>query len=749
MIQLMAILKMNDVKNNKVGFYFKNLRPVKLMTHINCYFILALVMAFTFTLNSCKKEIKNQPPITLPPTIKYLKLELSTGHQIQISQKESYRYELTTTGEDPYLFMMPLTASNHPDSVVFTFEYQCSTDISNFQIFFGSSITEERSLKPGTIPASNGWNSYTIDLSDKIKQFSWGYIGDFLRLDFGTSSGIKFQIRNIHLRALNAEEKKEALEREEIITNDLLLESNLKKYLSTNYGSQITEVKVGPSTINIIGNYTGEGDFGLCEVAPYEHVTQINKFATKYPLSDPVFSIDIDRFGIRNGLMYDRLLSKWIIVKIGALSDEIVSHAKYASQIVPLQTMVAKRATGKKGLGGYSVSRGGMEKDLDDLGISSVTVNITLTSLMYIQPHANTIEHTYGDKIYYFDVNQVEDLDRTMQSALSRNIVVAAIILIQKASECADPEVGRLLQHPNYTSEGIYTMPNLTSPESVNCYAAGLDFLARRYCRSDNYYGRIHHWIMHNEVDAGLSWTNMGEKPMLVYMDTYIKSMRLCYNIARKYDENCEVFGSFTHSWAAAVEPKYYATKEMLKTLLDYSGAEGDFKWGLAYHPYPDNLFEPKTWNDQNATFSMNTRKITFKNLEVLDTWIKKPENKYLGNVKRTVWLSENGTNSKTYGEQDLKEQAAGFAYTWKKLKTLDGIDAMQWHNWMDNRFEGGLMIGLHRFGDDQTDPAGRKPVWFAYQAAGTNQEDSVFEPYKSVIGIQSWDEVLHLSPIQ
>lgn len=88
-------------------------------------------------------------------------------------------------------------------------------------------------------------------------------------------------------------------------------------------------------------------------------------------------------------------------------------------------------------------------------------------------------------------------------------------------------------------------MPNMTTLESVNCYAAALDFLARRYCRSDNRYGRISHWIMHNEVDGGLSWTNMGVKPVTIFSDTYIKSMRMCYNIVRQYDEHAEVFASF------------------------------------------------------------------------------------------------------------------------------------------------------------------------------------------------------------
>ncbi len=742
------------IKNFKIDRWLSVLQhilPVKLITCVSWSVMIAMMFAVLFFFNSCKKAAVIQPPapvVILKPTINYQSIKLSSGNLIQISQKGTYQYELVTTGTDPYLSLEPLAAVNPADSVVLTFEYQCSVDIGVMQIFFASPITEARSVKTATVPASAGWISYSLDLSDQIKQFNWGKAGEFLRLDFGNQSGVTIQIRNIYLRSLNAAEKAAAIARAEATQNELLFESNLKKYLSTSYSSQVSQVTVGLSSVNVKGNYTGTGDYALCEITPNDHLTQIGKFVNKIALTTPAFSVDIDRYVIRNGFRYDRLLSKWMIAKIGATTDEIVSHARYAGEITPIQNMVSKRPAGRKGLGGYSINRG-FGSDLDDLNISSITVNITPTSFMYTQSRANTIARTYGDKTYYYDMAQVDVLDQTMNAAFTRNIVVAAIVLIQKASQCADPEIGRMLQHPAYTSEGIFTMPNMTNAESVNCYAAALDFLASRYCRSDNTYGRIHHWIMHNEVDAGISWTNMGEKPMIVYLDTYIKSMRMCYNIARNYDSNSEVFGSFTHSWASAVGTNCYPAKEMLKTLGDYSLAEGDFQWGLAYHPYPEDLFEPKTWNDVNATFSMNSPLVTFKNLEVLDKWIRLPENLYQGTIKRTLWLSENGTNSRSYSDQDLKEQAAGFAYTWKKLKTLDGIDAIQWHNWIDNRAEDGLRIGLRRFPDDSVDPGGKKPVWYVYQAAGNTQEDAVFEIYKSVIGIQNWSEVVHSVTVQ
>ena len=116
----------------------------------------------------------------------------------------------------------------------------------------------------------------------------------------------------------------------------------------------------------------------------------------------------------------------------------------------------------------------------------------------------------------------------------------------------------------------------------------------------------------------------------------------------------------------------------------------------------------------------------------------------YNGNTKRLLFLSENGTNSPSYSDADLALQAAGAAWAWKKVAALSGIDGIQWHNWQDNRAEGGLRIGLRRFPDDKDDPGGCKPAWYVWEAAGTDKEESVFAPYLSVIGINNWTEIFN-----
>ena len=514
-----------------------------------------------------------------------------------------------------------------------------------------------------------------------------------------------------------------------------LAAADIRSYLDTDFPCAVTRVDAGHEKIRVCGRTDGSGGFSLCELMPFDDIGGAGAFSCRLEGTD--FNLSFDRFVTRGGVTYDRTLSRWIIVRTGDGENRPASHARYAGRIEPVQRPRPLVPASKKGLGDV-VADPLMIGDLDSLGIANATVNIRITTFMYSGPGAGRIVHEYGGEKYYFDAGHVEALDKALIECRDRRIAVAAIILINNAASSADPETGMLLQHPDYTPEGKYSMPDMTTFRSVRAYAAALDFLASRYCRPDGRYGRIHYWIMHNEVDSGLEWTNMGPgKPVEVYMDTYVKSMRLCHNIVRRYDPHAWVMASHTHAWAVADNPKTYATREMLEILNAFSRAEGDFRWGLAFHCYPQSLYEPKTWLDEKALYADDAPIVTYKNLEVIDCWIRSERNLYQGRRKRPLWLSENGTNSPSYSEKDQCEQAAGFAWGWKKISSLDGIDAHVWHNWSDNEAEYGLRIGLRKFTSEGKGP---KEVWNVYRAAGTPQEDGIFRKYLPVIGIDDWD---------
>lgn len=500
--------------------------------------------------------------------------------------------------------------------------------------------------------------------------------------------------------------------------------ANIKDYLAKDYPSKVTNVQVTSDKVIIKGNCGGSGTYLLAEITPWQDVTELEKYPYTQDLSGGGFTVTVDRIvPNREGIRYDKVFSKWAVVKVDGDRQTLDSHARYADDVVPKKSPEAVPLRNKKGFGAGDIDL--YFSDCKEMNVGSITMNVVLND--YIKGEGSG--YSYGGQNYSLGAFK-DYVDRVTRRAGEMDLVVSAIILCQTNSIFKDPE----------NKGGNYTMPNLTTAKAFNLYAAALEHMASTHCTPGN---RISHWIMHNEVDFANEWTNMGDQPMLRYLDRYIKSMRICYNIARQYDQNASVLGSYTHCWAKA--DGSFAPKMMLEKTVEYSSAEGDFRWGVAYHPYPQNLTKPSFWiDDTQATYSLNSKYVTFKNLEVIDAWIRQKENFYKGKTKRVLFLSEQGTNSPSYSESDLTLQAAGGAWAWKKVSKLDGIDAIQWHNWADNKAEGGLRIGLRTFAEGSVSNLTPKPVWYVWKAAGTAEEDSVFDQYKTTLGISDWDCILN-----
>lgn len=707
-----------------------------------CTITLYLFLGLLGNVAAQKKYTDNdgEADIPMPLTIS------ETGqHEVRITTTAEGEYQIETKGTDPYIFTEGLREDIGSDYFVLSFDYFCVTGIDQFQVFFGPPFQESQSDYID-LGASEGWVSFSFNLSKAIG--NWGKKGGTLRLDLGSIPGRTIHIRNLRLRKPTEREIALEAEKEKKKIQDAKINAHLKTYLSTSFPAQISDVSIQENSVTIkgrAGSAEKENIF-LAEIPLYEDITEKKKFNRLLPVngSESNFKVKTDRYVQLNDRKYDRIFSKWAVVKKGQNGFELLSHARYADHISSQWDLPDEKPVNKKGIGGFHAGGRAPVSDLDDLGIGSVTMNIWITNFMRSKPSDQTLSFEFDGKTYYADRKSIASFDSTLAETAKRNIIVSAILLIGKASNTPDQEIGRIFEHPDCDPAGIYSMANVTSAEGLEYYAAAVDFLAKRYSRPDKKYGRIHHWIIHNEVDAGWVWTNMGEKPPLLFMDHYHKSMRTVYNIARKYNPHTKAFISLTHYWAWTVDKRFYHAKELLKILLQYSRAEGDFEWAIAHHPYPESLFEPKSWLDEKCDFTFDTPLITYKNIEVLDAWVKEPHTFYLGKYRRTVYLSEQGVNSRDYTEKHLQEQAAGMAYAWKKIENLDGIDAFQYHNWMDHRGEGGLRIGLRRFPDDEEDPAGKKPVWYVFKYADTDKEAEAFEFAKDIIGIDNWDEVLY-----
>jgi hypothetical protein len=158
--------------------------------------------------------------------------------------------------------------------------------------------------------------------------------------------------------------------------------------------------------------------------------------------------------------------------------------------------------------------------------------------------------------------------------------------------------------------------------------------------------------------------------------------------------------------------------RPLLDLFAELAAGEGDFEWGVAYHPYPQDLRNPDTWKDADVSMDFETPYITPKNLEVLPAYLTQPRFLYQGKTPRAILFSEQGFNTPTLGQEDQRRQVAGLIYTFRKLPQLPTVEAWHLHRYQDMPDgEGGLRLGI-------LDEHGtRKLGWQAYTAIGTERE--------------------------
>lgn len=649
-------------------------------------------------------------------------LTLDSSTKVDMTYGSNSQYaEMNTTGGDPHICTMAIPADMVFKDCRLEFDYQASKDIDVLQLFFRDPESEARSVKlTGVMNATSTWKHVCINIAPQRQSFNWGKAGSKLRFDFGNNGGINIKIRNLGIYGHTVMSSSDRAS----------FARSVERYLAADYADKVTNVEVGKDYITISGTTTNSG-YKLIGVRMDGDVTRMTGYSdasTSLPSGE--FKVTVPRYIEVSGYKYDQLLSKWAITDA---NHKLLSHARYADKVYEIRHAEPGVLKTKKGIGGIGDA---VCSDIDPLGLGSATFNILVNTVMGCQPGNGFSEkYVYNGKTYYANAGVISGFDKVLKTCEDKGVVVAAIILIHPNG--GEQDYASTMSHPEYSGKAPYAMPDMGSIHCVEAYAATIDYLANRYSKAGN--GRIHHWILHNEVDQNLAWTDMGtDQPLLRYIDTYEKSMRLVSNIVRQYDPNSYVLASFTSSWNKSHSSDGYSSKSMLDNIIAYSNAEGDFRWGIAAHPYPQDFFKPKFWDaDTEATYSENSGFSTFKNIEVISDWVLRREHYYKGNEKRILFFSENGTNSLDNSTANLNVQAAGAAWAWKKVMKNAGVDAIMWHNWWDNPDEG-LCLGLR----DKNHNA--KPSWYVWQAAGTAKESSVLDKYLSVIGISSWDQIHH-----
>ncbi|HSH17439.1 MAG TPA: DUF5722 domain-containing protein [Verrucomicrobiae bacterium] len=676
-----------------------------------------------------------------------LALDPATRNQLEIRPEPEGVFALATQGEDPFVLLraidpQALTAADH----VLAFEYFCPDGINDLEIFFGPPIVAGQSFSAGEMRRAESWQPFSVDLRE-ASGGRWSAKFNRLRLDFGRRAGIELRVRNLRLRPPNEAERQSAAERETIRQRKAAAAETVLQYLDTPMPARITVVSVRHDEIEIQGVGSGQaGELKLIEAQPWQElwkgdisVAQAEATGVSPFRADATgrFTATLPRFdGAR-----DRLTSRWAVASLTPDHEpRLLSHFVYATDLreaCPHPDLDEKTTEGIKGMAG--VWPNDILDELVELGVKHVTDNVWISDLFSLEPRAGWSTYRRNGRTWWVNPARVQAHDRLAGFATRHGMIVSAIILVG----FGDSGFAKLLQHPEAERAGQYAMPDLTTREGVEAYEAAIAFLAERYAQPGDPHGRITNWILHNEVDYGWEWTNMGAQPLAVYLDSYVRSMRIVHTLARQFNPHARVFISLTHNWNVPDDPawKTYGPRRMLELLAKFSRVEGDFEWGVAYHPYPQSLFKADAWNDTLPTDDFDTPLITPKNIAVLDRWMHRPEMLFQGRV-RGVILSEQGYHTPDYSEASQRLQAAAFVYTWHKLRGLKSIEAFHNHRWVDHPQEGGLKLGVRTLPTDGKPYGDRKFAWGVYQALDTPEEAAKTEFAKEIIGVKEWEDI-------
>ncbi len=495
----------------------------------------------------------------------------------------------------------------------------------------------------------------------------------------------------------------------------------------------VVRVQLRAQHLLVKAKLPAEGGAQLLQLQPHEDAAVSKRLALDWHLSDGIATTTIKRLDSGR----DNVFSRFQLVD-GA-SGRPLGQARWVGNIESIARRSFKfpKAKGIKGLQCIV--------DIDDalhLGVKQAALNVTLDQLVDWRADSGRFSRQVDGETVCFHSGYVEHIDLQLKRLTDAGVVNSLIIY----NRIPGSRGGSPLVHPG---TDLAKSPfhvgafNLATEEGVRTYRGAIEFLADRYSDPRREHGLAKRFIIGNEIQSHWHWYNLGEMPQRQVVEEYHRALRVAHLAAHSIHPGIQLFISLDHHWSAQMGENTLhgmSGKYFVETLNTIAKAEGNFDWHVAFHPYPENLFNPRTWEDTAATPSFDTAKITFKNIEMLPAFLR--QERFLHNSKaRRVILSEQGFHSAD-GKNGERDQAAAYAYSYYRVQQTEGIDAFILHRHVDHPGEGGLRLGLRSSRD-----GGVRPIYDVFRQADTAAWPAAFKFALPVIGVKSWPDTLSSNP--
>jgi hypothetical protein len=381
--------------------------------------------------------------------------------------------------------------------------------------------------------------------------------------------------------------------------------------------------------------------------------------------------------------------------------------------------------------------------DAAALGVQHANVNINLRQLVATDLRTSEFQVTVDGQPISMEPGYVRHLDQYIGEMTAAGINVTGIIL----NYLPNGRTASPLIHPGTNVEAAPNHMgafNVTSEEGLRCYRAAMQFLADRYTQPDRAHGWMPGMIVGNEVQSHWYWNNQGEVEEDEVVRDYHVALRIADIAGRSAHSAYRVYASMDHHWTRRMTG-FNGKRTMqgiafLQKLNGESKRMGDFDWAVAFHPYPENLFDPKFWADKHAPLSLNAPVVTFKNIEVLPAFLRVAAMTCDGKPRR-IALTEQGFHRKV-GDAGERTQAAALALGYYKISQMPEVDFFLLHRHQDHPHEGGLNLGVL----DGTKR--RTQAWDVYRDMDTPKWQQTAAFALELAGFKEWADVLATSNV-
>jgi hypothetical protein len=395
---------------------------------------------------------------------------------------------------------------------------------------------------------------------------------------------------------------------------------------------------------------------------------------------------------------------------------------------VALNSYVFPTSINKKGLQVQMVD------DAQELGLGHAALNFPYEKILKAASGTDTITYMMDGENFYLDKAKIEAFDKQVKSLSDAGMIISLILLVYPGDTTTPSQY---IRHPD--SDGGCVCAFNTSNDNLKYFKAVTEFIIERYTRADQAYGRAVNYIVGNEVNANGIWYNMGTKTLQEFTKDYVRTLRMVYIAAMKKYSNARVYISLDHGWTQNTYT--FPGKSTIDEINNQVLTLGNFPWHVAYHPYPEDLRDPKTWEDTSPTDSFDTPKITFKNLQVLPNYLQQSEFLFNGQQRRII-LSEQGFHTEDPDSLYYQLlQAAAYSYAYYKVLFNDSIDSFILHRHVDHGMEGYNLGVWTQVNTDHPDE--KKYLWNVMKKIDTSESEYVTNFAKAAIGISDWSEVI------